>query len=105
MPAINSVLDAIGDIDAHLYLEWVHASDTGPPLRTRAGDRVTWVERGQDGRALVDAVRSDLAQIGAADELFGWAAGDSRTTRELARAFREFGIPKARIKAMGYWRA
>lgn len=105
LPAINSLLDAMGDVPAHVYLEWVHESDRSLPLRVRSGDHVTWIERARHGQDLVDAVTKASSEIGLpGDELYGWAACDTKSTRAIAKAFKEtFGIPKSRVKAQGYW--
>jgi NADPH-dependent ferric siderophore reductase len=37
---------------------------------------------------------------------FGWVACDNRTTRTIAKVFREeFAIPRKSIKAQAYWAA
>jgi len=51
----------------------------------------------------VDAVNSSA--FDAADH-FGWVACNNRTTRAVARVFREqYGIPRKAIKAQAYWAA
>lgn len=97
LPAINSLLDAIGDAPARIFLEAGHDDDRELPV---AGDAdVTWVDR-HDG-ALVEAVSSSA--FDAADH-FGWVACNNRTTRAVARVFRdEYNIPRKSIKAQAYW--
>ena len=105
LPAINSLLDAIGDVDAHVYLEWVHESDRTLPLRSRSRDQVTWVQRERSGEALVEAVAKAPGEIGVdASSLYGWAACDAASTRALTKVFKEtYGLPKTSIKTLGYW--
>jgi NADPH-dependent ferric siderophore reductase len=51
--------------------------------------------------ALVQAVSSSA--FDAADH-FGWVACDNRTTREVAKIFREdYKVPRKSIKAQAYW--
>jgi NADPH-dependent ferric siderophore reductase len=100
LPAINSLLEAIGDAPAKVFLEAAHDDDRRLPVTpTRA--EITWVDR--DGEALVSAVQS--AAFDAVDH-FGWVACDNRTTRAIAKVFREdYGIPRKSTKAQAYWSA
>jgi NADPH-dependent ferric siderophore reductase len=95
LPAINSLLDAIGDAPAQVFLEACCDDDKCLPV----GRDVTWVDR-KNGE-LLETVRS--AAFDAGDHL-GWVACDTRTTRSVAKVLREdFGIPKKSIKAQAYW--
>ena len=79
LPAINSLLDAIGNTPAK------RIPRGRPRRRPRATGRhgqVTWVDRKKEGEALVEAVGS--AAFDAADH-FGWVACDNRTTRAVAK--------------------
>jgi NADPH-dependent ferric siderophore reductase len=99
LPAINSLLQAIGDASARVFLEAGYDDDNDLPVG-RSTD-VTWVDRKDDGKALVQAVRA--AAFDAHDH-FGWVACDSRTTRSVVRVFAEdFGIPRRSINARAYW--
>ncbi|HVQ53361.1 MAG TPA: siderophore-interacting protein, partial [Mycobacterium sp.] len=98
-PAINSLLDVIGDAPVQIFLEAAHDDDKQlPVLRSNA---VTWVDRKNAGESLVQAVES--AAFDACDH-FGWVACDNRTTRAVAKLFREdYNIPRKAIKAQAYW--
>ncbi|MGE2692355.1 siderophore-interacting protein [Mycolicibacterium pulveris] len=99
LPAINSLLQAIGDVPARVYLEASHDDDKQLPV-ARSAD-VVWVDRKNSGESLVQAVSS--AAFDASDH-FGWVACDNRTTRAVAKVFREdYKIPKKSIKAQAYW--
>jgi NADPH-dependent ferric siderophore reductase len=99
LPAINTLLTAIGDTPARVFLEAGHDDDKQLPV-ARSAD-VVWVDRKNSGEALVQAVSS--AVFDAADH-FGWVACDNRTTREVAKVFREdYKIPRKSIKAQAYW--
>ncbi|KKW63968.1 side tail fiber protein [Mycolicibacterium elephantis] len=99
LPAINSLLQAIGDTPARVYLEASHDDDKQLPV-ARSAD-VVWVDRKNAGEALVQAVSS--AAFDASDH-FGWVACDNRTTRAVAKIFRDdYKIPKKSIKAQAYW--
>ncbi|AKU15224.1 siderophore-interacting protein [Luteipulveratus mongoliensis] len=104
LPAVNSILGALGDVPAHVYLEWVHESDRDLPLHTRSIDQVTWVRRERDGEGMVEAVGKAFAGIGLPPEqFFCFAACDAKSTRSITKSFKEFGIPKDRMKTQGYW--
>ncbi|MDA2892896.1 siderophore-interacting protein [Mycolicibacterium sp. BiH015] len=99
LPAINSLLDAIGDAPAQVFLEAAHDDDRRLPVH-RAAD-VTWVDRQNAGDGLVAAVSA--AAFDASDH-FGWVACDNRTTRAVAKLLREdFKIPRKSMKAQAYW--
>jgi NADPH-dependent ferric siderophore reductase len=99
LPAINSLLTAIGDTPARVFLEAAHDEDRQLPV-ARSTD-VTWVDRKNAGEALVEAVTA--ASFEASDH-FGWVACDNRTTRAVAKVFREqYKISKKSIKAQAYW--
>lgn len=100
LPAINSLLDAIGDAPARVFLESAHDDDRELPT---VRDDVTWVDRADNGGALVDAVAAAAFE---ATDHFGWVACDNRTTREVARVLREdYKIPRRAVKARAYWAA
>lgn len=99
LPAINSLLAAIGDAPARVFLEAAHDDDKQLPV-ARPAD-VTWVDRKNAGESLVQAVQS--AAFDAADH-FGWVACDNRTTRAVAKVFREdYKINRKSVKAQAYW--
>jgi NADPH-dependent ferric siderophore reductase len=99
LPAINSLLTAIGDTPARVFLEAGHDDDKQLSV-TRSAD-VVWVDRKNSGEALVQAVSASAFDAG---DHFGWVACDSRITREVAKLFREdYKIPRKSIKAQAYW--
>jgi NADPH-dependent ferric siderophore reductase len=98
LPAINSLLTAIGNTPAKVFLEPGHDDDKQLPV-ARSAD-VVWVDRKNGGEALVQAVGSSA--FDAADH-FGWVACDNRTTRAVAKVFREdYKISRKSIKAQAY---
>jgi NADPH-dependent ferric siderophore reductase len=99
LPAINSLLSAIRDAPARVFLEAGHGDDKQLPV-ARSAD-VVWVDRKNGGEALVEAVTSSA--FDAADH-FGWVGCDNRTTRAVAKVFRDdYKIPRKSIKAQAYW--
>lgn len=107
LPAINSLLDAISasasaDTPATVWFEYAHESDKSLPIRLRDHDTINWVERGADGRALVDAIR--VAAFDATGH-FGWVALDTASTRAVTASFKnDYGLDKKAIKSQAYWR-
>ncbi|MBD0863354.1 siderophore-interacting protein [Gordonia sp. zg691] len=104
LPAVNSLLDAIGetsDAGATIWFEYQHESDKTLPLRAREQDTVHWISRERDGAALVDAVRSAAFD---AHGHFGWVALDSVSTRAVCGVFKtDYGLPKKSLKSQAYW--
>ncbi|MEB3032892.1 siderophore-interacting protein [[Mycobacterium] nativiensis] len=99
LPAINSLLNAIGDAPAQVFLEAGYDDDRRLPVAR--GRDVSWLDRADDGDALVAHVR---ARAFDARDHFGWVACDSRTTRALTRVLQnDYGIPRKSIAARAYW--
>ncbi|MGW4770228.1 siderophore-interacting protein [Nocardia sp. NPDC004278] len=101
LPAINSLLDAIGDIPARVWLEWQYESDTGLPVRNKPHHRVTWVQRVDDGRLL----REQAQEMDCPKDTYAWVACDGHTTRSIVKALKTtHGLPKTSIKSRAYWK-
>ncbi|MDT5107478.1 MAG: hypothetical protein QOI25_4991 [Mycobacterium sp.] len=83
LPAINSLLDAIGDTPTKVFLESAHDDDRELP---GGKAEVTWVVRKKAGEALVEAVGASAFD---AVDHFGWVACDK--------------ISRKSIKAQAYW--
>jgi NADPH-dependent ferric siderophore reductase len=99
LPAINSLLTAIGDAPAKVFLEAGHDDDKQLPVARNTD--VVWIDRKNGGEALVQAVTASAFD---ASDYFGWVACDNRTTREVAKVFREeYKISRKSIKAQAYW--
>jgi NADPH-dependent ferric siderophore reductase len=100
LPAINSLLDAIGDSPSRVFIEADHDDDKRLPVGGVAAD-VEWVDRKNNGAALVQCLSSSAFD---ASDHFGWVACDNRTTRAVAKVLREdYRIPRKSIKAQAYW--
>lgn len=106
LPALNSLLDALGPVPATVWFEG--GTDDGLPFRTVPGRHdVRAVPRRDAGAQLVARVKEELPEmLGAASEPFVWIACDTATTRALGSYVRkELGVPKQRVNSLGYWRA
>ncbi|MBO0853946.1 MAG: siderophore-interacting protein [Nocardia sp.] len=99
LPAINSLLDAIGDTPARVWLEWQHEAERGYQVRTGPRTELTWVERRNYGQLMRQAAES----LSCAPNAFAWAACDAATTRAITKSLRS-KLPKENIAARGYWR-
>ncbi|WP_280397815.1 siderophore-interacting protein [Nocardia carnea] len=99
LPAINTLLEAIGDTPARVWLEWQYESDTTLPVRNKPHHTVTWLQRIDDGRAMREAAD----ELTVAPDAFAWVACDTATTRAIVKSLRTT-LPKAQIKAQGYWK-
>ncbi|WP_406209723.1 siderophore-interacting protein [Kitasatospora sp. NBC_01560] len=107
VPAVNSLLSALPDVPATIWLETQHAADEQLPLRIRpARHEVRHVPREGDGARLVAEVRDALpGLLGDPAGAYVWIACDTATTRALARFTRkELALAKPQVHALGYWR-
>src|SRR5690606_11178241 len=105
LPAINSLLGALGSAPATL---WFEGSLDGLPCHAEPGrHEVREVPRQRAGAELVDRVRAELPEaLRAGPDPYVWIACDTTTTRALSAFVRkELGVPKQRLHALGYWRA
>ncbi|GAA1435275.1 siderophore-interacting protein [Streptomyces thermospinosisporus] len=105
LPAINSLLGALGSAPATIWFEG--SLDGLPCAADPALHEVREVPRKDDGDHLVRQVRTDLpAPLRATPDPYVWIACDARTTRALSSFVRkELHLPKQRMHALGYWRA
>lgn len=105
LPAINSLLSALGSAPATV---WFEGTLDGLPCRADPErHEVREVPRQEAGAALVERVRADLPELlRASPDPYVWIACDTTTTRALSAFVRkELGVPKQRMHALGYWRA
>ncbi|MEU2257139.1 siderophore-interacting protein [Nocardia xishanensis] len=101
LPAINSLLDAIGDAPARVWLEWQYESDQTLPVRNKPHHQVTWLQRVDDGRLL----REQAQSISCAADAFAWVACDGHTTRSIVKTLKQtHNLPKSQLKYQAYWK-
>lgn len=101
LPAINSLLDALGQTPATI---WFEGGGDDLPFRT---DPARHDLRRTPRAELVDRVKTELpALLAATADPYVWIACDTRTTRTLSAYVRkDLAVPKERTHALGYWRA
>lgn len=101
LPAINTILDAIGDTPAKVWLEWQYESDPTLPVVPGDNTEVTWLQRVDDGRLLREAAE----EVSPAPGAFAWVACDGRTTRSIVKTLKSsHGFAKESIKSQAYWK-
>ncbi|MEU1982951.1 siderophore-interacting protein [Nocardia sp. NPDC019395] len=101
LPAVNSLLTALGDIPARVWLEWQYESDPGLPVHAGAAHEVTWLQRVDDGRLM----REQAERITCPEGAFAWVACDGRTTRSIVKTFKAgHRLPRESIKYQAYWK-
>lgn len=101
LPAINSLLESIGDTPARVWLEWQYESDITLPVRNKPHHQVTWLQRIDDGRLL----REQAHEMTCPKDAYVWVACDGHTTRSIVKTFKTtHGLPKTAVKARAYWK-
>ncbi|MFF8862060.1 siderophore-interacting protein [Streptomyces sp. NPDC015139] len=105
LPAVNSLLGALGSAPATLWFEG--GLDGLPSHADPDRHEIRQVPRRDAGAHLVERVRAELpAVLAATPDPYVWIACDTTTTRALVSYVRrELGVPKQRLHALGYWRA
>lgn len=99
LPAISDILRALPEsVPAHIVLGRQHDDDDRLTVPTREHDRLQWTKQGQTLLHAVDDLAADLTGWQA------WVATEAGTTRQLRNHLhKQHGMPKASIKARGYW--
>jgi NADPH-dependent ferric siderophore reductase len=106
LPAIGRRLEELRQDTSALVLAEVAEPAEQQTLRSRAALAVTWLQRGGalagDAGALLAAARRLSLPAG---DGYVWIAAESHVARALREHFlSERGLPKAWIKAAGYWK-
>ncbi|MFJ8603299.1 siderophore-interacting protein [Streptomyces shenzhenensis] len=113
LPALNSLLDALGPAPATIWFEGefegeFEGGSAGLPCRADPSrHEIRQVPRRDAGAHLVERVRAELpALLADTPHPYVWIACDTATTRTLSSYVRrELGVPRQRVHALGYWRA
>ncbi|WP_431873311.1 siderophore-interacting protein [Amycolatopsis sacchari] len=93
LPAINEILKALPEtVPARILLHRQHDDDPKLTVHTRPNDSLEWTDLTTTGEAL----SGDL------DGWHAWVATETGVTRRL-RATLHQRLPKAAVKARGYW--
>ncbi len=98
LPAINSLLDQLGDTPATVVLDCAQGEDLAIAVRCAAAHQLKYC---QGGEAFTDEI---LALAGVSGQRI-WIAAEAELTRTLAKRLQQdYGVAKADIAAVGYWR-
>lgn len=103
LPAVATVLDALGSLGATSKLVFVEVADAAEEQDLPAA--ISWVHRGARpaGEPLADAVRAAEFPPGRGQ---AWLSGESACVRDLRRhLLDERGLDRRLVYATGYWRA
>lgn len=100
-PAINTLLSAIGNRPAQVWLESAHDDDHALPVTETGTSELTWVRRVDHGATLVAAVAAAARPM---PRHFGFVACDTTTTRNVTALLRrDYHLDRKNIEARGYW--
>ncbi|MBF6083707.1 siderophore-interacting protein [Nocardia cyriacigeorgica] len=101
LPAINTLLESIGDTPARVWLEWQFESDVTLPVRNKPHHQVTWLQRIDDGRLM----RETAQELTCPGDAYAWVACDGHTTRSIVKTFKtSHNLPKTQLKYRAYWK-
>lgn len=105
LPAINSLLETMGEAPAEVWLEHRLPEDRDLPLRLSPGASGQRVHRTEDGTGVRAVLEQRWAQQppSAADRY--WIALEAADTRALSAALRSHGVAREAIEATAYWRS
>ena len=99
LPAVNSILETLGERSVCVWLHVQDSTDVDLPIRAGANARVKWVEG--DENALVDLAHG----LDISAKNWVWISTKAPATRALVKYFKnEVKLPKERIESMAYWR-
>lgn len=108
IPAIRTILQALPDLPATLWLEQQDDSEANIPLHTGSLHEVVRISRDEGTRftaAVTEGLSRRQAQGGLQNEWF-WLACEASANRALMVHLRgELGVPRSSIAAMAYWKA
>lgn len=107
LPALNSLLAALGKAPATVFFETTEGTAGLPLALDPTLHELRPVPRREAGAHLVSEVKEAApALLAGTPDPYVWIACDTATTRTLGNWFRkEQGLPKQRVQALGYWRA
>ena len=104
LPALNSLLGALGSAPATI---WFEGDPAGlPSSADPSRHEMRPVPRRDGGAHLVERVRAELPALLAGErDPYVWITCDTTVTRTLSSYVRkELHVPRKRVHALGYWR-
>lgn len=105
LPAVNSMLDRLGDEPAEVWLEHLEPGDNGLPVTAGPNHAVRWVHRHGDGPGIAEALTEHWDQVPPTEEDRVWIAVEAAANRKLTSILRtRYELPKNNVCATAYWR-
>ncbi|MGL4305644.1 MAG: siderophore-interacting protein [Mycobacteriaceae bacterium] len=101
LPAINSLLSRVSEVEARVWLEYHNEDDKQIPVVVNEKISITWVPRVAKEQRIVSLL-SDSAFD--AKGYYGWVACDLKTTRAVSAVLRnQYNIERKSLKSTAYW--
>lgn len=98
LPAVNAILGEVpDDAPVDVYLEYGHDDDLGLPVVQTSGLRLRWVRTGEPAQLLRALEVKDYSAW------FAWVIAESTATKLVSDQLKDWGLPRSRLKAHGYW--
>ena len=105
LPAINSLLESLGEAPAEVWLEHRLPEDRQLPLHEGANVNGHRVHRGDDSSGVRAVLESRWAQRPPSPQDRYWIALEAADTRGLSAVLRSHGVGREAIEATAYWRS
>lgn len=105
LPAVNSMLERLGDQSAEVWLEHLDPRDHELPVTSGPQHRVRWVHRDDNGPGIAEALTEHWDQEPPTERDRVWIAVEAAANRQLTSTLRtRFELPKNNVCATAYWR-
>lgn len=105
LPAINSLLESLGEAPAEVWLEHRLPEDRQLPLHEGVNVSGHRVHRGDDSTGVRAVLESRWAQRPPSPRDRYWIALEAADTRALSAVLRSHGVGREAIEATAYWRS
>lgn len=105
LPAVNSMLERLGEQPVEVWLEHLEPRDHELPVSAAPGHTVRWVHRIGSGPGIAEALLSHWQQRPPTSDDRVWIAVEAAANRQLTTTLRSrYEVPKNNICATAYWR-
>lgn len=105
LPAINSLLESLGEAPAEVWLEHRLPEDRQLPLHQGPNASGHRVHRGDDSSGVRAVLENRWAQQPPSPQDRYWIALEAADTRALSAVLRSLGVGREAIEATAYWRS
>lgn len=105
LPAVNSILERLGDRPAEVWLEHLNPEDRRLPVSHGPHHCVRWVHNHGAGSGIAQALNEHWEQAPPTPKDRVWMAVEATANRELTSILRtRFQVPQHNLCATAYWR-